>query len=93
MIQLNDLIFKMMSILQSSLDEEWKWQKLEEIALQSASTKPVMFFKPYRSLFTSQMPTSESPLSVQGGCGLNHLMHFIHTITLIFSAYFQSQSK
>lgn len=53
--------------LQSSLDEEWKWQKLEEIALQSASTKPVMFFKSYQSLFTSQMPTSESPLSVQGG--------------------------
>lgn len=26
-----------------------------------------MFFKSYRSLFTSQMPTSESPLSVQGG--------------------------
>lgn len=26
-----------------------------------------MIFKPYRSLFTNQMPTSESPLSVQGG--------------------------
>lgn len=53
--------------LQSSLDEEWKWQKLEEIALHSASTKPVMFFKSYRSLFTSQMPTNDCPLSVQGG--------------------------
>lgn len=52
---------------QSGLEDEWKWQKLEEIVVQFASPKPIMIFKPLRALFTSQMPTSESPLSVHGG--------------------------
>lgn len=52
---------------QSGLEEEWKWQKLEEIVVQYASSKPIMIFKPLRALFTSQMLTSENPLSVHGG--------------------------
>lgn len=52
---------------QSEAAEEWKWNKLESIAVQAASNKPLMIFKPNRSLFTYQMPTSENPLSIQGG--------------------------
>lgn len=59
--------FKRMITFQSSLEEEWKWQKLEEIVVQFASSKPIMIFKPLRALFTSQMLTSENPLSVHGG--------------------------
>lgn len=52
---------------QSEAAEEWKWNKLESIAVQAASNKPIMIFKPNRSLFTYQLPTSENPLSIQGG--------------------------
>lgn len=52
---------------QSNLQDEWKWQKLEEIVVQVASKKPIMIFKPTRALFTSEMPTTESPLGVHGG--------------------------
>lgn len=52
---------------QNEAADEWKWNKLEWIAAQSASNKSIMIFKPNRSLFTYQMPTSESPLSIQGG--------------------------
>lgn len=52
---------------QSESADEWKWNKLEWIAAQSASNRPIMIFKPNRSLFTYQMPTSENPLSIQGG--------------------------
>lgn len=53
--------------LQSSLEDEWKWQKLEEIVVQFAATKPIMLFKPNRSLFTHQIPANDNPLCVQGG--------------------------
>lgn len=52
---------------QNEAADEWKWNKLEWIAAQSASNKSIMIFKPNRSLFTYQMPTSEHPLSIQGG--------------------------
>lgn len=52
---------------QSETADEWKWNKLEWIAAQSASSRSIMIFKPNRSLFTYQMPTSDSPLSIQGG--------------------------
>lgn len=52
---------------QSNLQDEWKWQKLEEIVVQVASKKPIMIFKPTRALFTSEMQTTESPLGVHGG--------------------------
>lgn len=52
---------------QSNLDDEWKWQKLEEIVVQGASNKPVMIFRPTRSLFTSAVPTLENPICVHGG--------------------------
>lgn len=52
---------------QSEAADEWKWNKLESIAAQSAANKPIMIFKPNRSLFTYQLPTSENPLSIQGG--------------------------
>lgn len=70
---------------QSSLEDEWKWQKLEEIVVQFASPKPIMIFKPLRALFTSQMPTSESPLSVHGGNFRNwfHWVHWINSLEML----------
>lgn len=53
--------------VQSNLQDEWKWQKLEEIVTQVASKKPIMIFKPSRALFTSEMPTTECPIGVHGG--------------------------
>ncbi|KAJ6641577.1 Trafficking protein particle complex subunit 8 [Pseudolycoriella hygida] len=52
--------------INSNLEDEWKWQKLEEIVVQVASNKPVMLFKPTRSLFTSAVPTLENPICVHG---------------------------
>lgn len=57
---------------QSETADEWKWNKLEWIAAQSASSRSIMIFKPNRSLFTYQMPTSDSPLSIQGGKALTN---------------------
>lgn len=74
---------------QSEAADEWKWNKLEWIAAQSASSRSIMIFKPSRSLFTYQMPTSESPLSIQGGmCNtqmirfriVNEIIYFRHSI-------------
>lgn len=59
-------MFEHKTPLQSNLQDEWKWQKLEEIVVQVASKKPIMIFKPTRALFTSEMPTAESPLGVHG---------------------------
>ena len=50
----------------SNFDEEWRWTKLEEMAVQSAAKKQIMIFKPSRSLFTGDSPTIEHPLSVLG---------------------------
>ncbi|KAG4074060.1 hypothetical protein HA402_014265 [Bradysia odoriphaga] len=52
--------------INSNLEDEWKWQKLEEIVVQVASNKPVMLFKPTRSLFTSALPTLENPICIHG---------------------------
>lgn len=71
---------------QNEAADEWKWNKLEWIAAQSASNKPIMIFKPNRSLFTYQMPTSESPLSIQGGI----LFLFSLLIFFFFYRYFRS---
>lgn len=62
--------------LQSNLEDEWKWQKLEEIVVQVASNKPVMLFKPTRSLFTSAVPTLENPICIHGGKALAKLITF-----------------
>lgn len=56
---------------QSETADEWKWNKLEWIAAQSATNKSIMIFKPNRSLFTYQMPTTDNPLSIQGGTIFN----------------------
>lgn len=62
------------------MEDEWKWDKLEEIVAQVASNKPIMIFKVSRSLFTGVMPTSENPLSVQGGMKSWQLMRMLINI-------------
>lgn len=50
----------------SSLEENWMWNKLEEMVAQSATKKQIMVFKPSRALFSSELPTAEHPLSIFG---------------------------
>ena len=50
----------------SSLDETWMWNKLEEMVLQTATKKPVMMFKPFRSLYSGEFPTNDHPLCIFG---------------------------
>lgn len=49
-----------------SLDETWMWNKLEDMISQSATKKPIMVFKPFRSLYSGDFPTNEHPLSIFG---------------------------
>lgn len=49
----------------SNLKDEFKWQKLEEMVVQAASSKPIVF-KPSRCLFTSENPTTDNPLCIHG---------------------------
>ena len=51
--------------IMSNLNELWMWNKLEEMLLQTASSKPVVF-KPFQSLFSGEHPTNEHPLCVFG---------------------------
>lgn len=49
-----------------SFDDTWMWNKLEDMLVQSATKKPIMMFKPFRSLFSGDAPTIEHPLCVFG---------------------------
>uniref|UniRef100_A0A1Y9HER4 Uncharacterized protein n=1 Tax=Anopheles funestus TaxID=62324 RepID=A0A1Y9HER4_ANOFN len=46
--------------------EENIWNKMEEMLVQSASERPVMVFRPSKSLFSSESPATENPRSVHG---------------------------
>jgi trafficking protein particle complex subunit 8 len=52
--------------IMGSLDETWMWNKLEDWTLQQATKKPMMVFKPLRSLYSGDLPTNEHPLCVFG---------------------------
>lgn len=52
--------------IMSNYNETWMWNKLEEMLAQTASGKPMMVFKPVRSLYSGEHPTSEHPLCVFG---------------------------
>lgn len=78
---------------QSEAADEWKWNKLEWIAAQSASSRSIMIFKPNRSLFTYQMPTSESPLSIQGGTPPITLLDSTSSLHLNFLLSFFRQNR
>jgi trafficking protein particle complex subunit 8 len=52
--------------IMSDLSESWKWNKLEEMVSTSAKKQPVMIFKPSKSLFSSEFPSIDHPLSVFG---------------------------
>ncbi|XP_063702999.1 trafficking protein particle complex subunit 8 [Culicoides brevitarsis] len=53
--------------INSSLNNESKWNKLEEMVSQYASPKPIMVFKPNRALFSHEYPAlNDSPLCVHG---------------------------
>lgn len=49
-----------------SLDETWMWNKLEEMVSQTAAKKPIMVFKPFRSLYSGDFPTNEHPRCIFG---------------------------
>uniref|UniRef100_A0A182JH40 Uncharacterized protein n=1 Tax=Anopheles atroparvus TaxID=41427 RepID=A0A182JH40_ANOAO len=42
------------------------WNKMEEMLVQSAAERPVMVFRPSRSLFYLEAPATENPRSVHG---------------------------
>lgn len=50
--------------ISSSLEETWMWNKLEDMVSQTK--KPIMMFKPLRSLYSGEAPTNEHPLCVFG---------------------------
>ncbi|XP_058065337.1 trafficking protein particle complex subunit 8 [Anopheles bellator] len=50
----------------SPLTEENIWNKMEEMLVQSASERPVMVFRPSKSLFSHESPATENPRSVHG---------------------------
>lgn len=50
----------------SGLEETWMWNKLEDMASQIATKKPIMVFKPFRSLYSADFPTNEHPLCIFG---------------------------
>lgn len=52
--------------INGSLDENWMWNKLEEMVVQSSTKKPIMVFKPTRSLYCGETPSAEHPLCVFG---------------------------
>lgn len=53
--------------IMGSLNETWMWNKLEEMVSTHHSRKqPIMIFKPTKSLFTSEFPSVDHPLSIFG---------------------------
>uniref|UniRef100_A0A6B2EI91 Protein with involvement in meiosis gsg1 n=1 Tax=Phlebotomus kandelakii TaxID=1109342 RepID=A0A6B2EI91_9DIPT len=52
--------------INSRLDAETVWVKLEEMAAQMASQRSIMIFKPCRSLFTYDTDNSVHPLAIHG---------------------------
>lgn len=52
--------------INGSLDEMWMWMKLEEMVATTAAKKPIMMFKPSKSLFYGELPSIEHPLCVFG---------------------------
>lgn len=50
-----------------TLNEISKWDKLEEMIVNVASSKPIMIFKPTRSLFTNKFVQYDSPFAINGG--------------------------
>lgn len=52
--------------INGSLEESWMWTKLEEMLAQTAAKKPIMMFKPSKSLFCGETPSIEHPLCVFG---------------------------
>ncbi|XP_053675032.1 trafficking protein particle complex subunit 8 [Anopheles nili] len=53
------------SITAASLNEN-VWNKMEEMLVLSASDRPVMVFRPSKSLFSTESPAAENPRSVHG---------------------------
>lgn len=51
----------------TDLCEESVWHKIEEMIVTTASANKPIVFKPSRTLFTKENPTTENPLAVQGG--------------------------
>ncbi|XP_055690988.1 trafficking protein particle complex subunit 8 [Lutzomyia longipalpis] len=52
--------------INTRLEHEAVWVKLEEMAAQMASKKPIMIFKPTRSLFTHETDNTTHPLAIHG---------------------------
>ncbi|XP_055701320.1 trafficking protein particle complex subunit 8 isoform X2 [Phlebotomus papatasi] len=52
--------------INSRLDCEGIWQKMEEMAAQMAAKKQIMIFRPSRSLFTHETDNSMHPLAIHG---------------------------
>lgn len=52
--------------IMSSFDETWIWNKLEDMVSQTATKKPIMMFKPFRSLYSGDYPTNDHPLCIFG---------------------------
>lgn len=52
--------------INGSFEETWMWNKLEDMVTQSATKKPLMMFKPFRSLYSGDFPTNEHPLCIFG---------------------------
>lgn len=50
----------------SNFDETWMWNKLEDWTTQVATKKPIMVFKPIRSLYSGEHPSNDHPLCVFG---------------------------
>uniref|UniRef100_A0A1Y9IS66 Trafficking protein particle complex subunit 8 n=1 Tax=Anopheles merus TaxID=30066 RepID=A0A1Y9IS66_ANOME len=46
--------------------DENVWNKMEEMLVQSAAERPVMVFRPSKSLFSTESPATENPRSVHG---------------------------
>jgi trafficking protein particle complex subunit 8 len=52
--------------IMGGLEETWMWNKLEDMTSQVATRKPIMVFKPFRSLYSGDFPTNEHPLCIFG---------------------------
>lgn len=52
--------------INTSQHDEAKWNKLEEMVVQYANSKPMAVFKPVRSLFSHEQPGFDNPLSIHG---------------------------
>jgi trafficking protein particle complex subunit 8 len=52
--------------IMGGIEETWMWNKLEDMVSQVATKKPIMVFKPFRSLYSGDLPTNEHPLCIFG---------------------------